>query len=1643
MAVAAGKVPEARGAAAVAAVVSADRLPVSHPLRLFLLPSSAAVEGVMDEDVVDGAGAPDRPPGGASPAESDLPWRVATLRRCTPALPIVLPQDLQTALAAATLGEDDSPSRPRRRQRKRARLNPPTGGTCAAPRRRARVSGGGESSSSSPSTPDPPPSATEASDVDDATAGVTEDELDMRQRVLDSIAMYKRVILRDLAAVLRGQARTTFFGGALRVTCVAEGAAVVVSEGERACVTWCTRAHGSAIFLCTCGGRLGAESIEVRSFVGSSSTCAHARALHASFSELAQAVGVVSIIGLLERHAALDNSAAEPSTACVVHLATKTASKMAVFAVLDGGAWAAVTVRRRLGKKKTPKRTMLRAACTQLSCAKIHWWCPHVAAVSAWSAELRQAMALAAGLGSGLLPEGLQDVRLPASAPARARLTPVQQAAADAAFSDEKRWRNSRNLLPCSGEIADCLLFDQLASMAREAGERAVLPEVLCEQACFQCGSLYNGLNVKNTGATLHTLQGRVAVSLRQWTCGCGKDVLYDGAHSSLFASTTRTVFTRTFMDVMIQMVFTGHSTLSSSTSVMCFLLECTDSLSGAPAGLARQTLTAAVHRFARTLIVPAELYRCKKCKQAGDCPYLAIVVDGEVLSILRNLSQPLVRVTDDVRVVPLDIKHGCCVPVAAIRGAVRKRLSADRGAVVRLTKGENSALARLGQELVSVPDPHVVGEERTSARAVRWAAAFLFFSFYTNEEGDCLPDVEGTDADDDNGNGGEGNDLGGNDGPDGGGDGGAAAALGHVGGDMVIAAAAVDDGSGAVQGGVQQPPADANLVVAPAASAVFFSRQVTGAFHGQGNEGRPADNWRSVRQFLTTFVAEPVLGVFAGLRVDRIELLAKQLVLGKPVSVWRPFAKAVESVGMVWPFLRLIGSADDVDPLMTRAIGELLLFSCSVDKTWETLWRQQAPDPSTAFETQWKVTSIEKYRAWRSTRPDPAPPSSQLLSSVYSYERATAQALEVRSGHVWPDLAAVRTFMTDGKSDAVSAARAAKVGANRDALQDLLSRELGADDCRHAFLDSQAFMPGIENFLCPCGMLIGYDFLDRAESPAHVLASLVQRFPVLPSVVYFDTACQLARNASRRIPWLVSRSGTAFSVDRAHHQKNQHKCSPVFDADAYPSRSVRHRTACAESRHSLNKAYKTHLVHLRQDHFIVQMRLLGAMINLRVMMRKALGKETNHRLMCAFFHARVQSYCDRRDCSCFHGERQAADRAAAAGDAAAANLDDDVIRAGGNDAAVAAGAGGTAGAAGGEHAAADAAAGAVDADAAGVARMNHAAAAPGHVGPVQLGALHLVQDAVADAVVVAAQAAVDDAAQAAIEPIGYAVGLAVGVAVGQAAVEGAYAAAGDAAAPFGAVGARSADDVRCAAQTAAARSVSCVDVQRSVHAAVQAAVQAALVNAARSAGRAAAATAGHQAGVAAGLAAALAVANAPQPAGVIEGGGVGVGDGGGMPAGGGAGGGEAQEQDTADAQGGGPPPIQGGGDGAGHVHGAAALGDDADVADVIFGQASVQDALRAAMRSYYGRGTVRASDSGNGVSGEAIGDGGDLDGGRGVFDGEDLTGGVGEQRGAGGLGATKRGRESADEAASSVENFSSSSDEEAAPGEVVDVVRE
>jgi len=440
----------------------------------------------------------------------------------------------------------------------------------------------------------------------------------------------------ELAVVLSGWERTA---GALstiyRLAAVGGGAAVVVGEGKRAVVVWKTWSRGRLIHLCSCGGRSGAESLGMRQWMSKSTNCLHARALRRVITSLVRRFNKPSLDVFLQRYPVLDNSATPATSKRQVFYATKTQKKRGFFAVPCSGTWSTVSVRPCVGKKSAKKGRVMRAACTHLSCND-HWLCRHAKAVNDWCEEARHAAELAGGTGSPALVQDA-DVLLSESMGRKRRPPPTDaarvaaQAEADARLSDESRWRNARNLLLCTGEINVCERYDILSEQAVAGG----IPRpagVLYGDSCFKCGAVYQAAAVKNTGGIFHTLRGRISVSLQQWLCACGTDDFFDGAHHGLFASTTQTVFTRTLVDVVAQIVFSGHSTLSSAPSVLCFLLETTKALPAGRNSLSRQTITAVVHRYSRTVIVSASLFRCSRCFSSPLRPYKAVVQDGQVI---------------------------------------------------------------------------------------------------------------------------------------------------------------------------------------------------------------------------------------------------------------------------------------------------------------------------------------------------------------------------------------------------------------------------------------------------------------------------------------------------------------------------------------------------------------------------------------------------------------------------------------------------------------------------------------------------------------------------------------------------------------------------------------------------------------------------------------------------------------------------------------------------------------------------------------------------------------------------------------------------------------------------------------------------
>jgi len=421
------------------------------------------------------------------------------------------------------------------------------------------------------------------------------DEPDNRPGALAANNRYADLMTVELVVVLSGGERT---GAALsliyRLSADGCGAAVVVGEGEHAVVTSLTRSTGRRICLCSCDGRSGAESLEMREWMCKPANFLHARALVTAFVSLVPRFIEPTLDALLQRYPVLDNSSTPATSEKQVFYATKTQKKWGILSVLCSGSWSAVSVRPRVGKKSAKRGRVMRAACKSLSC-KDHWQCKHAKAVNDCCEEARLASELAGGAGA---PAIFHDAdMLLSQLLGRKRRRPLEegtrvaaQSEADARFSDESRWRGAGSMLPCQREIDACGRYDRIANQSTDGGI-PLLDGVLYEETCFKCGEGYQATSAKYSGGNLRTLRGRFPVSMHQWECVCGTVVFFDGAQHGLFASTTQTVFTRTLVKVVAQMVFSGHSTLSSAARVLCFLLEVTKALPAGRNSLSRQTI--------------------------------------------------------------------------------------------------------------------------------------------------------------------------------------------------------------------------------------------------------------------------------------------------------------------------------------------------------------------------------------------------------------------------------------------------------------------------------------------------------------------------------------------------------------------------------------------------------------------------------------------------------------------------------------------------------------------------------------------------------------------------------------------------------------------------------------------------------------------------------------------------------------------------------------------------------------------------------------------------------------------------------------------------------------------------------------------
>ena len=1016
------------------------------------------------------------------------------------------------------------------------------------------------------------------------------------------------------------------------------GRAVFVrSATEAPYVVWAAATKTSVCTFCSCGTASKDENVGARVRSSKSSTCMHAEAYSQALQQAVKHFLCSTTRALLRLYPAIDNFSVN-----ALHVDTFMMQPLpdgaAIHVVGYNHIWCIVHTPGARTRKTRP-------VCQHVPCRTRNSRCLHSFAVKppiggygGFNNPAKEGAENKGDDDGGAASENsdqnggaegeARTAPPPAASTAPRRRRPAAHAAKkkgqERVYLDTDYRRRARNLLPCASETRVCLVWD---GVARGTPLPADVGEDLYESKCHKCGTAA-GVRGPAVLGDLYTLSGPTKIRTRQWLCPdkeCAEIVRFDGSDYGLFAYNAETIYTRTLLDVILFTVISTKSSISAATAVSAFNLHCSGAVHANDSTQTRQELSYATDQYSRTLIVPRSLYRCVDCYHCSETPYAAVVADGQTIGIFREASFPFEKDTINVPTIPISINDACAAFDPKVRLCVRQRLKAGYSAEVTFNKAEQKALSTFASLSDVAPALGVHTDAEHRKKAGSWAASIFWCSFFatTAEAQGGNDDEELTDAS---------RSPPGSPPPP-------KALLSPS-----VPPPAINNTSSTFKptlrgGGVAD---DANGAVQSTAG-FRFCKVIPEAIGG--DDVLPIvrrERWCILFDFFSTFVAEPVIGIFSGCNVDELTELSQALIDGKKQEQWNENTTGIQSLHVVWPALDLLADSMDDDVELSRAMGELILFAVHTDLHMEALWRCRMNAEALRFEADWTDTDAAKFKEWQLRQPAPAEPRlpSGLVSKAASAGRADDQAAEIRSGVVMPDLDQVRPHPTDNV--AAAAARAARdkekqtnpTKKTKRKRADMENGGLGDDDCRHAFITHNVFTPGVVSYLCPCGVLIGFEVLETAESPAGIVAALAARFPRLPKTVYFDTACQSSRNATRRMPWLVRLSETSWALDRFHAVA--HKCSPLFDANNYPERSGLHKTSAAENRHSLNKPLKSHLTYLGQDRFVVQMRLIGAINNLLILYRRTIGKsDVRHRPLPSFFHSHLVSQCERVVCAC------------------------------------------------------------------------------------------------------------------------------------------------------------------------------------------------------------------------------------------------------------------------------------------------------------------------------------------------------------------------------------------------------------------------
>lgn len=692
-------------------------------------------------------------------------------------------------------------------------------------------------------------------------------------------------------------------------------------------------------------------------------------------------------------------------------------------------------------------------------------------------------------------------------------------------------------------------------------------------------------LSVYLTGASWQVIVGH-------WKCdetSCRRTVEYDGSAEALFSFRRRNkrrrwmLFTRALMDNLFSFIISARSTYTAATrhlsaSILCFNLR-------------RQDVVKLGTAMLRTFLIPPETARCPLC---GPNPEF-IVIDGQALGCTDPDDAQPSRMDEECPVLDIAATKLCVVEQPGLRAAITKVLRSSSP----LTETQVQLLRRWHRDML--------GHKRPLAEG---GAAYLFFHFFPFGA-DSTP------------------------GP------------GQANASQPASAAAPQpattqqqDGSvdnrkvtgtkRTLESAVRQGP-DGELTLGGSGAPVTKTTETW-----RDRSGHCAPNfslyprvddgaWLAIVPFLQALLAETVSGMFHGHDEKAVRLLANTLRL-MPAGAWRDVTDAVDGVGFVASFIGRMAAVVDMDARFRVGLGQLLLAAVEVEVTIDDAFQAAAGSSESiargrknaAYCKQWGGTPTPAvYRQWRASRTGFA---NQDVDDPYVSFEFFASLCRVRPGI---------------KDSEAAKRRVGYRGKDRHAAD----MEEG-DACNKAFSIKFGLTQGVFNVVCPHVVTLGFRCLFRAESVGEALSIVLERFPKLPKVIFYDVACKLDKNALRRVRPIMRAHGVRCILDRPH--SITHTCSPVYMPDESLGSTAGVATQAAEVSHSIAAANRTSLAYMAPATYMAHKMAQVAMMNIRKIHRMSQANsasENDHVVLSPFFHSRLSRVCLRGSvCSCQAG---------------------------------------------------------------------------------------------------------------------------------------------------------------------------------------------------------------------------------------------------------------------------------------------------------------------------------------------------------------------------------------------------------------------